>query len=129
MSDLDDQIRDALQAEHNGLADDDDLDYEGMMEMFRGHRRWVTIFCFSFMVVMVTVMVVSAVQFFRVESVRSMIAWATVFTVCIILEALVELWFLMECSKNALRCEVKGLVLQVAALGGRLGTEEGQGGH
>ena len=104
-------------------------DYEGMMEMFRGHGRWLTIVCVSLMAVTITVMVISAIQFFRVEGVRAMIAWATGFTVCFILEALIEFWFLAECRKNALQCQFKRLELQVAALASGLerGLDEGPG--
>jgi len=124
MNEFDDQIREALQLEHDEWSDKDSLDYEGVREMFRGYGRWLTIICVTFMAVMITMMVVSAVQFFQVESTRAMIAWATGFTVCVILEALIEFWFLAECRKNALQCQVKRLELQVAALARGMQTDE-----
>ncbi len=124
MNELDQQIRDALQSEPAATADDEDLDYEGVMDMFRGRRRWLTVCWAVCMAVTVTMIVVSAVQFFRVESVRAMIGWAAGFVVCVILEALIELSFLAECRKNTIQCQVKRLELQVASLAARLPTEK-----
>lgn len=116
MKEIDEQIREALQAEQDDLNDGYNLDNEGILQMFRGHSKWITITWFTLMAITVTVMVVSAVQFFRVESTRAMIAWATGFTACFVLEAFIEFCFLAECRKNALQCQIKRLELQVATL-------------
>lgn len=116
MKEIDEQIREALQAEQDDFNDGYNLDNEGILQMFRGHSKWITITWFTLMAITVTVMVVSAVQFFRVESTRAMIAWATGFIACFVLEALIEFCFLAECRKNALQCQIKRLELQVSTL-------------
>jgi len=129
MSDLDDQIRDALQAEQDGLTDDEDwlAHYESMKALFRGQQRWLTIYQFALIGFLSLMAVVSAIQFFRVESTRAMIAWATVFTVCCIAGGISNLWFYMEWNKCVARRDAKQLELQIAALASGLRTEEGQG--
>ncbi|QDT98377.1 DUF6768 family protein [Gimesia aquarii] len=126
MKEIDEQIREALQAQQDELNDGYNLDNEGILQMFRGHSKWITITWFSLMAVTVTVMIVSAVQFFRVESTRAMIAWATGFTVCFIFEALIEFSFLADCRKNALQCQIKRLELQVATLVSGMENKEEQ---
>lgn len=126
MKEIDEQIREALQAEQNDLNDGYHLDNEGILRMFRGHSRWITTAWFALMAVTVTVMIVSAIQFFRVESTRAMIAWATGFTVCFVLEAFIEFCFLAECRKNALQCQIKRLELQVATLANGMRNEVDQ---
>ena len=127
MNNLDDQIRDALQAEEDELFDDDDdlqAHFESIKFMFRGQTKWLTIFHLSVMAVFLTMIVISAIQFFRVESMRAMIAWATGFAVCIILQAIAELYFIMEVNKHVIRWEVKRLELQVAAFGDGIRTKK-----
>ncbi len=129
MNNLDDQIRDALQAEQDELFDDDDdlqAHFESLKFMFRGQTRWFTIFHLSIMVVFLTMIVISAIQFFRVESMRAMIAWATGFAVCVILQAIAELYLMMEVNKHVIRWEVKRLELQIASLADRMRTQEDQ---
>ena len=118
MSDLDDEIRNALQSDQeNLLKDDDDLEayFESLKYMFRGQTKWFTLIHVLAMVVLISLMVISAVQFFKVEDMRSMIGWATGFAVCIILEGLVELYFMLQIDKHSLRWEIKQLQLQIAA--------------
>ena len=126
MNNLDDQIRDALQAEQDELFDgDDDLQahFESLKFMFRGQTRWLTIFHLSVMAVFLTMIVISAIQFFRVESMRAMIAWATGFAVCVTLQAVAELYLMMEVNKHVIRWEVKRLELQVASLASGIQTQ------
>lgn len=118
MSNLDNEIRDALQADQDRLLkDDDDLEayFESLKYMFRGQTRWFTLIHLLAMGVMITMMVISAIQFFSAEDMRAMIGWATGFAVCIILEGLIELYFMLQIDKHALRWEIKQLQLQVAS--------------
>lgn len=118
MSNLDDEIRTALQADQDKLLkDDDDLEayFESLKYMFRGQTRWFTWLHVLAMVVLISLTVTSAIQFFRTEDTRSMIAWATGFAVCIVLEGIVELYFMLLIDKHSLRWEIKQLQLQIAA--------------
>ncbi len=119
MSDLDEQIRGSLKTQHAELMDEDE-DFESHLEglkiLFRGKLKWITGLHLLSMLVLCTMIVVSAVQFFRVESVRAMIGWATGFAVFVIVEAIVELIFVMEGDNYVIRREVKQIELQVASL-------------
>ena len=128
MTDFDEQIRDALQAEQDAIFEaDDDVQalVDSMKFMFRGQSKWFTMLHISFIVAFLTLAVVSAIQFFQVESTRAMIAWATGFAVSIILEALAELYFMIEVNKHMIRWEVKQLELQVASLAGNADAHRG----
>ena len=57
---------------------------------------------------------------------RAMIAWATGFAVCIILQAIAELYLMMEVNKHVIRWEVKKLELQVASLASEMRKQENQ---
>ncbi len=119
MKNVDQEIQDALEAEQAALFDDHEDQaayFESLKAMFRGQTKWFTFMHLAVMGVFITLMVISAIQFFQVESTRAMIAWATGFAVCIILEGLAELYFVMELNKYIVRLEVKQLELQVAAL-------------
>ncbi len=128
MTDLDDQIRDAIQAEEDELSDEDQdfqAHFESLKTMFRGKLKWFSYFHLSTMGVLITMIVVSAIQFFDAESTRAMIAWATGFAVFTILEGITELYFMLEWNKYVIRWEVKRLELQVASLAGELRDSAG----
>ncbi len=75
---------------------------------------WVYIFVFFGLTIM------TAVQFFKVETTREMIAWAIGFVFCINAVAMLKMWYFMEMNKNAVTREVKRLELQIARLAKRL---------
>lgn len=123
MNNLDDEIRDALEAEQREVFDEDEdfqAHYESLKVLFRGRTKWLTVLQLALMGVFLTLIVVSIVQFFRVESMRAMIAWAAGFAVSVCLAALTELYFMMEWNKYVLRWDVKQLELQVASLESRV---------
>ncbi len=76
----------------------------------------------------VVVAVVAAVQFFQVETVNEMIAWACAFMFCLIAIAMMKVWYWMELNKNTLIREVKRVELQIAQLTNRLNKVVGQRG-
>ena len=118
MSDVDDRIREVLQADQDRiLKDDDDLDayFDSLKYMFRGQTKWFTWLHVLAMVVFISLTVTSAIQFFRADDTKSMIGWATGFAVAIILEGIIELYFMLQIDKHSLRWEIKQLQLQIAA--------------
>ncbi len=119
MSDLDADIQQALQSEEQ-LIDNDDLiqeaHIEGLKVMFRGQTKWFTVIHLTVMGGLITMIVVCAMQFFDAESTRQMIGWATGFAVFAMLQAVSELFFMIELNKYLLRREVKHLEFQVASL-------------
>jgi hypothetical protein len=118
MNDLDRKIRDALaaaDAELPGLAEEPSLPEE-VVETFRGRHRWLVVLVFVFSTAFTIFAVVAAVQFFRAESVREMIAWAAGFGMSLIAIAMYKIWYWMELSRNALKREIKRVELQLAYL-------------
>lgn len=119
MKSIDDHIRDALQAEEEAWLDEDEdwqAHLEGLKALFRGRTRWLSVLHIAIMIAFVSMAVVCAVQFFRVDGTRQMIAWATGFTVFVVLQAIAEVYFLMEWNKYVIRWEIKRLELRLASL-------------
>jgi hypothetical protein len=119
MKSIDDHIRDALQAEeHDQRHEDEDWQahLESLKMLFRGRTKWLSIFHVVLMCAFVTMIVFCAVQFFRVDEVRAMIAWASGFIAFIVLQGLAEIYFFMEWNKYVVRWEIKRLELEIASL-------------
>ena len=124
MRDIDKMIRDALPAEDVELFESLG-EKQGIREMvvdsFRGKTGWLVTVVFVTIPAFVVVAVVAAVQFFQVETVNEMIAWACAFMFCWIAIGMMKVWYWMELSKNTVIREVKRLELQIAWLANRLG--------
>ncbi|MCK4873788.1 MAG: hypothetical protein KAS72_13785 [Phycisphaerales bacterium] len=123
MTDIDKTIRAALQAEDQELFDK----YGGeqsllqmIAESFRGRQRWLMIGMHCNMLILTSLAVLSAIQFFRVESTRAMIAWSSGFIVGCLGTWLIKLWWWTRTDKNAVTREIKRLELQIARLAARL---------
>ncbi len=118
MNDLDRKIREALAADEAdlpGLIDDPSL-AEQVIETFRGRNRWLVALAFVFGTGWFLFAVVAAVQFFRAEGVREMIAWALGLGFGLMALAMIKIWYWMELNKNTVTREVKRVELQLAQL-------------
>lgn len=126
MSELDDKIREALSGQDAELFDEysDEPSMLAMVfEVFRGRHRWLVLWMWLVSVAMLVLTIVAAVQFFKVESTREMIAWAIGFLFCISAVSMLKIWFWMEMQKNSITREIKRLELQIARLAQRLETK------
>ena len=121
MSELDEQIREALRAEDADIFADgpEQSLHEMVIASFKGKQRWLVIMMFFWMCVCFGLAIATVVRFFQVETIRAMIAYATGFTFCLIAVGLMKMWYWMQLDKNAILREVKRLELQVARLSGR----------
>ena len=123
MKEIDNSIHAALAAEDRDLFEEysgEQSLWEMIADSFRGRQRWLMIGMHCNMLVLVTLAVLSAIEFFRVESTRAMIAWSTCFVVCCVGTMVMKLWWWTRTDKNALSREIKRLELQVARLAARL---------
>jgi hypothetical protein len=122
MTDFDQKMRSALSA-------DETEDFarlsapallEQVIETFRGRNRRLVILAVVMALTWTIVGGVSAYQFFHVEEIRAMIAWAGAFGFSLLTVALVKIWYWMELNKNAVTREVKRveLLLTQIALSG-----------
>ena len=131
MRDIDKMIRDALPTEDvelfESLGEEQGI-REMVVDSFRGKARWLVTVVFVTIPAFVLVAVVAAVQFFQVETVNEMIAWACAFMFCWIAIGMMKVWFWMELSKNTVIREVKRVELQIAQLTNRLNKVVGQRG-
>ncbi len=94
--------------------------WEQVMATFRGRYGWLMVLVAVFTTAFWVFAVVSAVCFFRAESVREMIAWAGGFGLGLIAVTAGRIWFWMELHKNAVVREVRRVELQLARLASRL---------
>jgi hypothetical protein len=122
MNELDRIIREALppnEAELLGALDEPSL-WAQVKELFQGRLRWVSLLVAFAGGVAAIFMVVSAVYFFQVESVREMLAWAGGFGLSLVAVSFCRLWFWLILHRNTVVHEVKRVELLVARLAGRL---------
>lgn len=122
MNVLDRKIGEALppeEAELLGRLEEPPL-WEQVKEMFRGRLRWLMVLISFVHLTGVVFAIVSAVYFFRAESVREMIAWASGFGLGLLVATACRIfgWFVWQ--RNAILREVKRLELQIARLANQL---------
>ena len=118
MSNIDDRIRAALQAE--GQDADELLAEPGIRELigdlFRGRLRWLNLFGWVIAVALFALSVLALVRFLQAEETRQMILWGMALLFAITSVGLMKIWFWMELQKNAILREIKRVELQVARL-------------
>ena len=118
MKDIDDLIREAMSEEDARWFDewDEQSLTEMVVDSFRGKSRWLVIVVYVSVFVFVVLMLVAAVRFFRAESTKEMVAWATGFLFCNLAVAMLKMWYWMELNKNAVTRGIKRIELQLARL-------------
>ena len=119
MNELDDTIRNALksQAQHGAIDSDREPPMRTQIaETFRGRLRWLAWLAVFYRIVFLVFAVIAAIQFFRVDGTRELIAYATLFLISIVATAFIKLWFWMLLIKNSVIREIKRLELQIAEL-------------
>ncbi len=78
-------IHDALDANARQAALDSDRELSmraQIADTFRGRFRWLAMVTMIYKVVFLALAIFAAVQFFRVDTVRELIAYATLFLMC-----------------------------------------------
>ncbi len=119
MNELDDTIRSALksQAQHGAIDPDREPPMRTQIaETFRGRFRWLAWLAVFYRIVILILAVIAAIQFFRVDGTRELIAYATLFLLSVVATAVIKLWFWMLLIKNSVIREIKRLELQIAEL-------------
>ncbi len=123
MSDIDDKILEALNAEDKEVMDSygEELGLFGLVaESFRGKLKAVIIAVFLFMLIFAVILVYSAISFFSVEYIRTKIHWLAIGLTVLIVFGLLRLWYWMELNRLSIISEVKRLELQVSLLAKKL---------
>ncbi len=125
MNELDDTIRSALKspAQHGAIDPDREPPMRTQIaETFRGRFRWLAWLAAFYRIVFLIVAVIAVIQFFRVDAIRELIAYATLFLLSIVATAFIKLLYWMLLIKNSVVREIKRLELQVAKLSERLNS-------
>jgi hypothetical protein len=117
MSNLDEQIREALQAEGAGAAEPQLREMIG--DMFRGRLRWLNVVAQVVGLVFTALAVFAAIRFFQAEELRPMLIWAIALVFCLMTVSLMKIWFWLELQKSAILREIKRLELRVAHIGSK----------
>ncbi len=126
MNELDDTIRSALksQAQHGAIDPDREPPMRTQIaETFRGRFRWLAWLATFYRIVILIIAVIAAIQFFRVDGTRELIAYATLFLISVLATAFIKLWYWMLLIKNSVLREIKRLELQIAELTQDLGSK------
>ncbi len=126
MNELDDKIRSSLnaQAQHGAIDPDREPPLRTQIaETFRGRFRWLAWLATFYRIVILIPAVIAAIQFFRVDGTRELIAYATLFLICVVASAIIKLWYWMLLNKNSVIREIKRLELQIAELTQALGSK------
>ena len=131
MKDIDELIRETLSKEDAQWFDewDEQSLTEKVVASFRGKSRWLVIVVYVSILIFAVLMIIAAVRFFRADSTRDMILFATGFLFCNLSVAMLKTWYWMELNKNAVTREIKKIELQLAMLTNRSDLEPGGSDH
>ncbi len=123
MKEIDRKIREALQAQDAEMFDEiagEPAVHEMIIDSFRGRLRWLVVLAAVWCTAFLALAVVCAVQFFRANTIREMLAWATGCVLCTVYVMAMKVWYWMELNKNVVTREVKRLELEITRLATRL---------
>jgi hypothetical protein len=122
MNELDRKTAEALpsdDAELLGPLEEPPL-WEQVKGMFQGRLRWLMVLLVFVHLASVVFAIVSAVCFFRAQSVREMIAWASGFGLGLLVAIACRIFGWSVWQRNAILREVKRVELQIAHLANQL---------
>jgi uncharacterized membrane protein YciS (DUF1049 family) len=122
MSKLDDAIHDALSeedAEFLAKFEKEPHLVGQVFGMFRGPLGWLNGVFLAAFIPIAAFGVFAAWKFATLEEVRAMLHWGAIAGFCVVVLALIRLWFFMELQSSRIVREIKRLELQVARLTAR----------
>lgn len=123
MSDIDDKILEALNAEDKEVMDSygEEPGLFGLIaESFRGKLKVAVIAVFLFILIFAVILVYSAINFFSVDDIGTKLHWLAIGLAALIVFGLLRLWYWMVLSQLATIREIKRLELQVSLLARKL---------
>ena len=120
MNKLDDDIRRVLA--NNEASYDLDRE-EGIFRqwagIYHGKMRWMAIAVTVESVVLMVLIVLAAIQFFRADDTKWQVLYATSIVLMAMVLLLIKLWGWMQMHHNSIQREIKRLELRVLQQGGR----------
>jgi hypothetical protein len=110
MTQFNEKLRGALEeANENSIAEVRAL----VAQSFTGRAKWITIAGWAKTLVFLGIAILAAVQFFKTDAIRAMIAWATLFVVATSSMGIMIVMYWMQLNRNAVTREVKRLELAI----------------
>ena len=85
-------------------------------QSFTGRAKWITIGAWLKTVIFLIIAIVATVQFFKTDTTRAMIAWATAFIVSTLSMGIMFTMYWMQLNRNAVTRELKRLELRIAQM-------------
>jgi hypothetical protein len=118
MTQFNDKLRNALT---NPSTDETSLREirELLARSFTGRANWIMVGAWVKLLAFVVLAVLAAVQFFRADSTRAMVGWASGFVVCTSAIGMMAQFFWMQLNRNAVTREIKRLELAITQLAER----------
>ena len=119
MTKLDDAIRDALNeedAEFLARFEKEPHLFTQLFGMFGGSFAFLNV---AFLIVFIPIAAIGAFaawKFAVLEEVRAMLHWGAIMGFCLVIVAMIRLWFFMELQSRRIVREIKRLELQLARL-------------
>lgn len=119
MSNFDNELRNALAAEGEGMAYDLEKE-EGLREMiarsFQGKTRWMTLLVWFESLLFTGLAVFAAIRFFQVEGLKDSIFYAALFLTLMLIIVLAKVWYWMLMNRNSIQRDIKRLELRILEL-------------
>jgi len=128
MNNLDERISQALQHHESDLTTTERPFLDEIAGAFRGRNRWLTVAVYIYIFLFLGIAIWTMILFFRTDSTRYMILWASTAICCVLSIGHLKIWLWMLMNRNAVLREVKRLELAVTLMAEGLERREAEGG-
>ncbi len=119
MTNIDNQIKDALQSETDHLDINFDKQQSGfnrIAELFNGQMKYFNIFAYIILLAFTVAIVFSAIEFFKQDTTRGQILFATLFISAWTAGTAVKIWLWQAINRNSVLREIKRLEYRICEL-------------
>ena len=103
----------------NSIGNHEESIFTMVRETFRGRGRWLVVIGWIKMGLFVLIAALAGFEFFRSETTRSMIAWASIFVVASLGTSILFVLFWLDLNRGVLTRKLKRLELEIARLRAR----------
>ncbi|CAN5531655.1 hypothetical protein BH09PLA1_BH09PLA1_32110 [soil metagenome] len=100
----------------NALSEREESVMDMVTHSFRGKSRWLSIISWVKMIFFILAAAACAIQFFRTDSTKALIGWASLFVVFSLGMSILFVLYWLELNRNAVTRELKRLELRIAEL-------------
>ena len=127
MNDIDEQIRNALDAEDRKAIDEID-DGAGLFEMisltFKGKQAWMTYYMYFLGLAVLTALVYFVIQYLGTSDIKTSLNWALLIIGCMFVITMVKILGWQQIQKMELMREIKRLEMRIMLVADKGTTEK-----